>query len=371
MRSHRVFVMLAAALAAGQFFLSFGSVHAVTSCVPGQYTTSQNTNARAGASTEARILTSVSAGTGVHVVGERLGTIVGNNGVWCETSINGVSMFIHSGALTLESTGQPAGDIESGEPPAPATVAGQTYRVTGSNSINGRSAPNTGATVLAAIPNGTDVVVTGQEPGARVSGSDVWFIVSFDGKTVYIHSSLLTPTAPVAEVPLPSDQPTVAPATAQTTPKGNGTYLVGTQIATGHWTSSAGSSGCYWERLDAGGRILDNHFGVSGGYIHIWPTDHSVRFSRCGEFVYVDGQPPVLQPDGYSPRGDGFYRVGQEIGSGNWRTTGSGGSCYWARLNAFQEIIDNSFGQTWDKIYIAPTDFEVYVSRCGDIVYEG
>ncbi len=369
MRSHRLVVLLAGLLAAGQIALPGAGVAAATSCAPGTYTATQNTNARLGASTDARILTTVATGMTIQVVGERLGSMVGSNGVWCEASINGQSMFIHSGALTLQSAGEQPSDSFPAAPPSEA-VAGQSFRVAGSNSVNGRSAPNTGASVLAAIPAGSDVTVTGQESGARVSGSDLWYIVAFEGKSVYVHSSLLTPTAPAAAPPA-TDQPAETPQTDQTAPKGDGTYLIGSEIATGHWTSDAGSDECYWERQDATGHIIDNHFGESGGYVHIWPTDYAIEFWHCGNFRYVDGQPPVLQPDGYSPRGDGFYRVGQEIGSGNWRTTGSGGGCYWARLNAFQEIIDNSYGQNWEKIYIAPTDFELYVSGCGDIVYEG
>jgi uncharacterized protein YgiM (DUF1202 family) len=369
MSHHRIFVWLAALWVAGQFALPGAEIKAASSCSPGTYVVSQNTNARTGASTEARIVTTVSAGLSVQVVGERLGTLVGSSGLWCEVSLNGQSAFIHSGALTLQSEGQPASEPVTSEVPAP-DVEGQSFRVVGSNSVNGRSAPNTSASIMAAIPAGINVVVTGQESGARVSGSDVWYIVAFDGKSVYVHSSLLSPVAPVAAPPASPEQP-IQPQTEQTAPKGDGTYLVGTEIATGHWTSLAGSDSCYWERQDANGRIIDNHFGESGGYVHIWPSDHAIEFWHCGDFYYVDGQPPVLQPDGYSPHGDGFYRVGQEIGSGNWRTTGSGNGCYWARLNAFQEIIENSFGGTWEKIYVAPTDFELYVSGCGDIVYEG
>ncbi|KAA3661730.1 MAG: hypothetical protein DWQ04_15540 [Chloroflexi bacterium] len=45
-----------------------------------------------------------------------------------------------------------------------------------------------------------------------------------------------------------------------------------------------------------------------------------------------------------APKQDGFFAVGEEILPGKWRSSGTGIGCYWARLNANQDLIDNHFG---------------------------
>lgn len=70
-----------------------------------------------------------------------------------------------------------------------------------------------------------------------------------------------------------------------------------------------------------------------------------------------------------APKGNGFYTVGQEILPGKWRSSGGGGSCYWARLNANQELLDNHFGLAGGTVNIRPTDFEVEFNGCGTWTY--
>lgn len=70
-----------------------------------------------------------------------------------------------------------------------------------------------------------------------------------------------------------------------------------------------------------------------------------------------------------SPKGNGFYTVGEEILPGKWRSTGSGDGCYWARLDANQETIGNHFGSAGGTINIKPTDYEVELSDCGTWEY--
>ena len=71
--------------------------------------------------------------------------------------------------------------------------------------------------------------------------------------------------------------------------KGDGTYLVGVDIAPGTWRSSSSDS-CYWARLSgfsgAGVRqILANNNGV--GVVTILPTDKGFDTSRCGTWTKI------------------------------------------------------------------------------------
>ncbi len=70
-----------------------------------------------------------------------------------------------------------------------------------------------------------------------------------------------------------------------------------------------------------------------------------------------------------SPKGNGFYQVGVTILPGKWRSTGRGDACYWARLDANQELLGNHFGDAGGTVNIRPTDYEVELSDCGTWQY--
>ncbi|UYN89933.1 MAG: hypothetical protein KIT08_01530 [Anaerolineales bacterium] len=69
--------------------------------------------------------------------------------------------------------------------------------------------------------------------------------------------------------------------------RGSGFFLVGVDIAAGTWRSEAGYSACYWSRNNATGGINDNHFGNSGGTVHIRASDYEVEFNGCGQWTYL------------------------------------------------------------------------------------
>ena len=69
------------------------------------------------------------------------------------------------------------------------------------------------------------------------------------------------------------------------------------------------------------------------------------------------------------PKGSGFFTVGTEILPGKWRSTGSGDGCYWARLDAQQELLDNHFGFAGGTVNIQPSDYEVQFEDCGTWIY--
>jgi hypothetical protein len=72
-------------------------------------------------------------------------------------------------------------------------------------------------------------------------------------------------------------------------PKYSGYYKVGSEIAPGYWVSSAEMTvgGCYWERINTSGNIIQNHFGVAGITVYVAPTDAVVQFDGCGTMYYI------------------------------------------------------------------------------------
>lgn len=70
-----------------------------------------------------------------------------------------------------------------------------------------------------------------------------------------------------------------------------------------------------------------------------------------------------------APKGNGFHTVGTEILPGKWRSTGTGDGCYWARLDANQDLLDNHFGRAGGTVNIRSTDYEVEFDDCGTWEY--
>jgi hypothetical protein len=175
---------------------------------------------------------------------------------------------------------------------------------------------------------------------------------------------------PAVETPTPTPEPT-GPDSALTESRGSGFYRVGSAIAPGKWRSTGTGGSCYWARLDQNQDLLDNHYGMAGGTVSIRPDDYEVELSSCGTWIYVENEVPTLQADASADKGSGFYTVGVEIVPGSWRSTGSGDSCYWARLDGNQNLLDNHYGLSGGTITIQPGDYEVEFSDCGTFVLEG
>lgn len=75
-----------------------------------------------------------------------------------------------------------------------------------------------------------------------------------------------------------------------------------------------------------------------------------------------------------APRPDGNYLVGVDIGPGVWRNDGSATTsddCYWERLTKTGDIIDNYIGAGNGTMFVAATDFQVHMERCGTWTYIG
>lgn len=163
----------------------------------------------------------------------------------------------------------------------------------------------------------------------------------------------------------------VEPSSELEKPKENGFYLVGIDIAAGHWESTGTNDDCYWARTDVEGETIANHFGLAGGTMTILETDFQVELNDCGTWVYVENREVTLLADATESKENGFYTVNVEIAPGLWRSTGSGNDCYYARLDEYQETIDNHFGNAGVTINIQPTDYEVEFNDCGRWEYLG
>lgn len=68
---------------------------------------------------------------------------------------------------------------------------------------------------------------------------------------------------------------------------------------------------------------------------------------------------------------DGIYLVNVDIAPGIWRSTGTGGSCYWQTSTKTGDIIDNHFGMSGGTTYISASAFSVTFQDCGIFTYLG
>ena len=77
----------------------------------------------------------------------------------------------------------------------------------------------------------------------------------------------------------------------RTEPFGDGTYIVGVDIAAGTWRNNDSSGGCYWERLEGfGGRladIIENEFTYATQIVTIQSSDRGFTSKDCGTWTYV------------------------------------------------------------------------------------
>lgn len=146
---------------------------------------------------------------------------------------------------------------------------------------------------------------------------------------------------------------------------GNGTFRVGTDVQTGLYQSSTSGS-CYWERMSGFSGSLDDiiaNENVTGrAIVEIKQGDVGFKSSRCGTWT-------PYSPIPSSSFGNGFWKVGEDVSPGTYRTT-SASRCYWARLSGFggelRDILDNDNADGTDVIVqILPGDYGFESSRCG------
>jgi hypothetical protein len=194
-----------------------------------------------------------------------------------------------------------------------------------------------------------------------------------------------TPTQEPESTPTPEPEPTPesspTPEPEPTEPEGppgfgDGTYIIGEDIQPGLYFANNPTDVCYWERLSGfSGEIDDilaNSFGGDRQIVQILEGDVAFSTNNCG--TWTEDDTPV-RDDPNADLADGIYRVGDEVAPGLWRSEGSEGMCYWARLSGFSgeldDIIANSFGGVGDLVQIQPEDAGFESSGCAPWVRSG
>ena len=151
--------------------------------------------------------------------------------------------------------------------------------------------------------------------------------------------------------------PDLTPVVTPGQPFGDGTYLVGAEIAPGRYHASDPTGSCYWTRL--GSFDGDRYFGYANsddilGYgslaiVDILETDAGFRSSGCG--TWSEANPQVAEPQ--RSFGDGTYIVGTDIAPGRYFAHAPSDRCQWDRLDAFGgydrgDDIGIGWGRAWD-----------------------
>ena len=79
--------------------------------------------------------------------------------------------------------------------------------------------------------------------------------------------------------------------TSQTASFGDGTFIIGTDVAAGLWQSNGSGASCYWERLSGFGGVsadrIANFFGSAPSVVTISPTDKGFHSSGCGNWSKI------------------------------------------------------------------------------------
>ncbi len=113
-----------------------------------------------------------------------------------------------------------------------------------------------------------------------------WF--DGDGPSTSSTACIVVTPAPPPPPPPPTTQPPTTQPPPPPTGFGDGTYLVGQQIAAGRY-QAAGGSGCYWERLSGFGGTLDeiiaNDFDTTGPIVSIAASDVGFNSHACGTWT--------------------------------------------------------------------------------------
>lgn len=126
---------------------------------------------------------------------------------------------------------------------------------------------------------------------------------------------------------------------------GDGTYVVGREVAPGTYRTLGGDN-CYWARLaDAGGATtLANDNATGPVVVTLLSSDGAFQSKGCGTWSKVL-DPTTGGTGGATRFGDGTWRVGVDIAPGTYYTDSPDG-CYYADLSGFSgdtgDMIDNN-----------------------------
>lgn len=147
---------------------------------------------------------------------------------------------------------------------------------------------------------------------------------------------------------------------------GNGTHVVGDEVAPGIYRSSANGR-CYWARLRGFSQELGDiaaNGSSSPEIVTIADGDVGFETSGCGRWL------PVAETGEGEPANsfeDGTFKVGVHIAPGRYRAAGGAGLCYWARFSDFSHELDGVIANGLDVaiVEIAPSDAGFTSNGCG------
>lgn len=168
---------------------------------------------------------------------------------------------------------------------------------------------------------------------------------------------------------------TLAPALTPGAPFGDGTWLVGIDVAPGRYFARAPSESCSWHRLDGFGGIDEYHAPDGWGWfsiVDIAATDAGFESSGCGTWTR---EPPPAPASPVETFGDGTWRVGIDIEPGRYFASAPSEDCYWYRLDGFGGYEGRNLGvgrgYAWREptllavVDVAPPDVGFASQGCG------
>ena len=281
----------------------------------------------------------------------------------------------------------PSTDSDDAAPGEPAAAAAQATPATPSptpapNATMSapRPTPSPTATAASATPNAASPTPAAATPSptataasATPNAASPTPAAATPSPTATAASATPNAASPTPAAATPSPSPTPAAPTPTPTPStsgrfGDGTYIVGVDIAPGRYRANNLSSFCSWSRLSGfGGSDLidiDIPSGASA-IVDIAPTDAGFKTGGCGSWS-TDLSPVTASPTG--PFSDGTYLVGADIAPGRYRTNSLSSFCSWSRLSGFggSDIIDIDIPSGASAIVdIAPTDVGFETGGCG------
>jgi hypothetical protein len=122
---------------------------------------------------------------------------------------------------------------------------------------------------------------------------------------------------------------------------GDGTHLVGSDVAPGRYRLRQAPPACYWARLRSNEASPDSVIAVGTAFssfvvVDVLPTDFAFKSRNCG--TWSDDLSAVIG------RGEidanGIFIVGTDVSPGRYVATG-GTDCYWVRLASFSGNLDD------------------------------
>ena len=154
-------------------------------------------------------------------------------------------------------------------------------------------------------------------------------------------------------------------ADAVTTPSGDGTWVVGSELASGTYAAGPGLDFCSWERLSGFSGEFEDIIAIDVGdprpIVTIFPTDAGFKSADCGEWL------PIADAV-TTPNGDGTWVVGSELAPGTYTALG-GDFCSWSRLSGFSgefdDIVAIEVGSGRQVVTIEETDVGFTSQGCG------